>query len=42
MSILKNKLGQTEKADDIRVVEVFHARRLIQELFDLLLREAVH
>lgn len=42
VSILKIKLSHTEEPDDIRVVEVFHARRLIQELFDLPLREAIH
>lgn len=32
----------TEQADDIRVVEIFHAGCLIQELFNLPLREAIH
>ena len=32
----------TEQFDDVRMVEVLHAGRLIQELFNLPLREAVH
>lgn len=39
---LTKKLSHTEEPDDVRVVEVFHARCLIQELFNLLLREAIH
>ncbi len=38
----RNIITPTEQSDDIRMVEIFHAGRLIQELFDLLLREAIH
>lgn len=33
---------RTEQSDDVMVVEIFHAGRLIQELFNLPLREAIH
>lgn len=32
----------TKQSDDIRMVEILHAGRLVQELFNLPLREAVH
>lgn len=32
----------TEQFDDVRMVEVFHVGRFIQELFNLPLGEAVH
>lgn len=43
VGVLKFKLiSPTKEPDDIRVIEVFHACRLIQELFDLSLRETIH
>lgn len=32
----------TEQSDDVRMVEVFHVGRFIEELFNLPLGEAVH